>query len=234
MEQHREAAGGATIDAGRGLGDTCPRVALPRTEIPYRSQYASPELAGEIAAGRVTLEQDPRWREAGARDPQEYVRWARCGCGMACLQMILEAHGAPAPALVELGRRAIAYGGYEERPPRGFGPLIYAGFVEFAAAEFGMAARVAAPLALDELFGAVAGDEVVLASVSAEIRTPAAEPARRGGHLVLVIDCSADARRLCFHDPAGDRSDNGRAVWLERERFARFYAERGIAVTLPR
>ena len=209
-------------------------MALARIEIPHRSQYASPELAGEIAAGRVTLEQDPRWREAGARDPQEYVRWARCGCGMACLQMILEARGAPAPPLVELGRRAIAYGGYEERPSRGFGPLIYAGFVEFAAAEFGLAARVAAPLALDELFGAVAADEVVLASVSVEIRAPAAEPARRGGHLVLVIDCSADGRRLCFHDPAGDRSDNARAVWLERDSFARFYAERGIAVTLPR
>ena len=209
-------------------------MALARTEIPYRSQYASPELAGEIAAGRVTLEQDPRWREAGARDRQEYVRWARCGCGMACLQMILEARGGPVPPLAELGRRAVAYGGYEARPPRGFGPLIYAGFVELAAAEFGLSARVAAPLALDQLLRAVAADEVVLASVSVEIRALAAEPARRGGHLVLVIDCSADARRLCFHDPAGDRPDNTRAVWLERERFARFYAERGIAVTLPR
>jgi hypothetical protein len=209
-------------------------VALARTEIPYRSQYASPELAGEIAAGRVTLDQDPRWREAGARDRQEYVRWARCGCGMACLQMILAARGGPVPPLVELGRRAIAYGGYEARPARGFGPLIYAGFVEFAAAEFGLAARVAAPLPLAELLAAVAADEVVLASVSAEIRALAAEPARRGGHLVLVIERSADGRGLCYHDPAGDRSDNARAVWLERESFARFYAERGVAVTLPR
>ena len=207
------------------LGDTCPPVALARTEIPYRSQYASPELAGEIGRGVVTLEQDPRWREAGARDREEYVRWARCGCGMACLQM---------PPLAELGRRAIAYGGYEAHPPRGFGPLIYAGFVDFAAAEFDLAARVAAPLPLDELLRAVAADEVVLASVSAEIRALAAEPARRGGHLVLVIDCSADGRRLCFHDPAGDRADNARAVWRDRDSFARFYAERGIAVTLPR
>ena len=91
----------------------------PRAEIPYRSQYASPELAGEIAAGRVTLEQDPRWREAGARDPQEYVRWARCGCGMACLQMILAARGdAGAGARRARPPRRIAYGGYEERPPR--------------------------------------------------------------------------------------------------------------------
>jgi hypothetical protein len=211
-----------------------PAVALPRTEIPYRSQFASPELAGEIAAGRITLEQDPRWREAGALERQEYVRWARCGCGMACLQMILEARGEPVPPLAELGRRAVEYGGYEARPPRGFGPLIYAGFVEFVAAEFGLAARVAAPLPLAELLRAVAADEVVLASVGVEIRTLAPEPARRGGHLVLVIDCSADGSRVCFHDPSGDRPQSARAVWLERETFARFYAERGIAVTLPR
>jgi hypothetical protein len=209
-------------------------VALARTEIPYRSQYASPELAGEILAGRTAIEEDPRWREAGATSLQEYVRWARCGCGMACLQMVLEARGEPAPPLAELGRRCIVYGGYEARPARGFGPLIYAGFVEFVAAEFDLAARVAAPLPLADLLSAVAGDEVVLASVSVEIRALAAEPARRGGHLVLVIDVDAHAGRLCFHDPSGDRPDRSRAVWLETGTFARYYAERGIAVALPR
>jgi hypothetical protein len=209
-------------------------VALARTEIPYRSQYASPELAGEILAGRTAIEEDPRWREAGATSLQEYVRWARCGCGMACLQMILEAQGEPAPPLAELGRRCIAYGGYEAQPARGFGPLIYAGFVEFVAAEFDLAARVAAPLRLADLLRAVAGDEVVLASVSVEIRALAAEGVRRGGHLVLVIDVDADAGRLCFHDPSGDRPDSSRAVWLENDTFARYYAERGIAVALPR
>jgi len=209
-------------------------VGIARNEVPYRSQYASPELVGEILAGALTLQDDPRWREAGADTIEEYVRWARCGCGMACLQMLLEARGEEAPPIVELGRRAIGYGGYEANPPRGFGPLIYAGFVAFAAAEFGLEARVAAPLSLDELAGAVAGDEVVLASVSNEIRTVAPRPARRGGHLVLVIDRSADGRRLCFHDPAGDRPESSGSVWLERDDFARFYAERGIAVTLPR
>jgi hypothetical protein len=211
-----------------------PVVALARTEIPYRSQYASPELIGEILAGRIAIEEDPRWQQAGATDRQDYARWARCGCGMACLQMILEARGLQAPPLAELGRRAIAYGAYEARPAHGFGPLIYAGFVDFVAAEFELAARMAAPLPLAELQRAVAGDEVVLASVSAEIRSLTPEPARRGGHLVLVIDVSADGERLCFHDPSGERRQSARAVWLARERFARFYAERGIAAALPR
>jgi hypothetical protein len=206
-----------------------------RSEIPYRSQYASPELAGELQSGRIAFEEDPRWHEFGADSPGEYRRWARCGCGMACLQMILGARGDDAvPPLAELGRRALRYGAYEAEPPRGFGPLIYAGFVEFVAGEFGLHARVAAPLELDELAAAVAGDEVVLASVSAEIRALAPAPERRGGHLVLVLECSSDGTSICFHDPAGDSGESARGVWLALEDFARFYARRGVAVTLPR
>src|ERR1700685_3617744 len=98
-------------------------VSSSRAEIPYRSQYASPELASELQSGALAFEDDPRWLEFGAASPAEYRRWARCGCGMACLQMILAARGEnPVPALAELGRRAIPYGAYEPEPPRGFGP----------------------------------------------------------------------------------------------------------------
>ena len=112
----------------------------------------------------------------------------------------------------------------------GYGPLIYAGFVAYAAAEHGLRARVAAPLTIDGLIEAVSGDEVVLASVSAEIRDLPPAPARRGGHLVLVVDAGADRRTLAFNDPAGERG----TVWLERADFERYFAERGIAVALPR
>ena len=154
---------------------------------------------------------------------------------MACLQMILAARGdGDVAPVAELGRRAIGFGAYEAEPALGFGPLIYAGFVDFAAAEFGLAARVAAPLALAELGEAVAGDEVVLASVSAEIRALAPAPARRGGHLVLVHERSEDGRSIRYHDPAGDTPASSAGVWLELEAFERFFAGRGVAVVLPR
>ncbi|HLW95762.1 MAG TPA: hypothetical protein VKS25_10315 [Solirubrobacteraceae bacterium] len=204
-----------------------------RAQIPYRSQYASPELAAELQSGRLAYEDDPRWREFGADTPAEYRRWARCGCGMACLQMILGARGEEQIApIAELGRSAISYGAYEAEPAAGFGPLIYAGFVAFADAEFGLRARVAAPLSLEELAAAVSGEEVVIASVSAEIRALPPQPARRGGHLVLVHD-HADGR-LRLHDPAGDRPASSAGVWLDLADFERFYAGRGIAVELPR
>jgi hypothetical protein len=205
-----------------------------RVEIPYRSQYASPELAAELQTGAVAFEDDPRWREFGAATPAEYRRWARCGCGMACLQMILAARGQEAPPLAALGRRAIGYGAYEAEPPGGFGPLIYAGFVDFVGVELGLSARVAAPLELRELADAVAGEEVVLASVGAEIRTLTPAPARRGGHLVLVFERSGDGGSIRFHDPAGNDPGNTRGVWLGLDQFERYFAGRGVAVVVPR
>jgi hypothetical protein len=147
---------------------------------------------------------------------------------MACLQMVLAAHGRGVPGLAELWGRCEAYGGYDVAAPKG---LIYAGFVAFAHAELGLRARVAAPLPLAGLLAAVAGDEVVLASVHKSIRGSGAAP-RRGGHLVLVID--ADGDRLCFHNPSGDSAETQRHVWMDAERFSAFYAERGVAVELPR
>jgi len=148
---------------------------------------------------------------------------------MACLQMILAARGERAPGIEELGERCTRHGGYRGGAHELPGPLIYAGFVAFASAELGLRARVAAPLALDELLGMAAGEEVVLASVSAEICSLAPAPERRGGHLVLVYDADPRAGSLRFHDPAG-----GAGVRLAAAEFERFFAGRGIAVTLAR
>jgi hypothetical protein len=205
-----------------------------RRDVPYCSQFASSELVGEIVAGRMRIDDDPRWRESGAASAGEYARWAGAGCGMACLQMLLGALGRPAPGLVELGRGCERYGGYRAREDGGLDGLFYAGFVAFAAAEFGLDARVAAPLGVADLLHAAAGDEVVMASVNKAIRT-AAEPApARGGHLVLVIDADPVRRRLCFHNPSGHEPATQQSVWLDAEHFEPFYASRGIAVRLPR
>ena len=207
---------------------------MRREDIRYVSQFASPELACEIVAGRMRLRDDPRWRESGATSADEYAMWAGAGCGMACLQMLLGALGRPAPGLVELGRSCERYRGYSRRDDGGLDGLFYAGFVAFGKAEFALDARVAAPLALDELVQAAAGDEVVLASVNKAIRTPAQPPTARGGHLVLVIDADLARGRLCFHNPSGHHPSTQRSVWLDAEHFEPFYASRGIAVRLPR
>ena len=201
---------------------------MRRDAIPYFSQFASPELIGEIVAGERRVQDDPRWRESGAPTPEDYAFRARTGCGMACLQMVLAAHGRPVPGLAELWVRCAGYGGYR---PDGRKGLHYAGLKAFADAELGIPVRVAAPMPVEELLATVRGDEVAFASVHREIRAPGPPPGR-GGHLVLAID--ADGERICFHNPSGTSAETQRAVWMEAERFAGFYAGRGIAVGLPR
>jgi hypothetical protein len=201
---------------------------MRRADIPYFAQFASPELIGEIVDGRRETADDPRWREFGASTPDEYAFHARTGCGMACLQMVLAAHGKPVPGLVELWKRCATYGGYR---PDGRKGLHYAGLKHFADAELGIATRVLAPLPMDELLATVRGDEVAFASVHRTIRDPGPAPGR-GGHLVLAID--ADDERICFHNPSGTTPETSRAVWMDATRFESFYAHRGIAVSLPR
>jgi hypothetical protein len=201
---------------------------MRRDEIPYFSQFASPELIADIVAGHRDPAADPRWRESGAETPEDYAFRARTGCGMACLQMVLAAHGRPVPGLAELWQRCAAYGGYR---PDGRKGLHYAGLKAFADAELDLETRVAAPLPLAGLGAAVQGDEIAFASVHREIRSPGPSPGR-GGHLVLVVDATEDA--LCFHNPSGTSPATQRAVWMDAERFGTYYAGRGIVVALPR
>src|SRR4051795_3999338 len=143
--------------------------AVRRDEIPYYSQFASADLIAEIVDGTRSVADDPRWQESGAPTPEDYAFRARTGCGMACLQMVLAAHGQPVPGLAELRRRCERHGGYRADGRKG---LHYAGFVRFLDSELGLSARVAAPLPLADLLDAAAGDEVVLASVHKTIRGP--------------------------------------------------------------
>ena len=173
---------------------------------------------GRRRAARVVAPARGEIPHRSQRDADD-ARWARCGCGMACLQMILGARGDGRAGARGARARGAGLRRVAAEPQRvGYGPLIYAGFVEFVAAEHGLAARVAAPLAIDELIAAVSGDEVVLASVSAEIRELPLVPARRGGHLVLVFDASADGARVLL--PRSRRRAGRPCGWSARSSSA--------------
>jgi hypothetical protein len=169
------------------------------------------------------------WQEAGARSPEEFERWRRAGCGMACLQMILAETGRSVPGLVELGLRCATYGGYVVTEDK-FEGLIYAGFVDFVSAEWGLEASVAAPLALDSIIEAVTRGAFVIASVHRSIREPDTEPPSRGGHLVLVFDSDDEGKNVYLNNPSGLRPEAERGVRMPTEDFERFFAGRGMVV----
>ena len=59
--------------------------------VPYRAQFATPELIHAYIHDNFDGTQDPNWRVFGADDPAEYAFWAPRICPLACLQMAIAA-----------------------------------------------------------------------------------------------------------------------------------------------
>jgi hypothetical protein len=199
------------------------------TPPPCYTQWESRDLVGGIIAGAVDPREDPRWRESGARDAEDYARWADHVCGMACLRMLLGWRGITPPPTLDLARRIAARGGYVETPEGGIRGLIYAPAVEYLREAHGIAARVVLDVTAADVAGMLAPGAAFIASVHPWIRRPEAEPPLRGGHLVLVFGVAADGA-LRFHNPSGDRAETQEDVRLPPATFDRFFAGRGILV----
>ncbi|CAI1658270.1 hypothetical protein [Serratia proteamaculans] len=198
------------------------------SSVPYVCQWATPELAADLIAGRVTLADDVNWARSGARDRAEYIEWANHVCGMACLRMVLSHRDGEAPSLLELARRSLPYGAYVREGERIKG-LIYAPFVEYVREQFALESEVRVGIEPEDLPQVLSQRRYFIASVHPGIRRPEQTPPQRGGHLVLVTAAEADC--VTFHNPSGDSPATRQQVTLPLSSFGRFFAGRGIAIT---
>lgn len=198
----------------------------PRSPVPYFCQWESAHLAGDIIQGKLALAEDPAWRDSGARDVDEYARWASHVCGMACLKMVLAARDGRLYPTLELARGSLPYGAYTEEGEKING-MIYAPFVRYVAEEFGLEARVHVGLRADELPGLMAQAAYFMASVHPWIRWPERQPPKKGGHLVLITRATPDS--VTFHNPSGEPGTQV-DVELPLAVFDEFFAGRGVAI----
>lgn len=58
-------------------------------DIPYFSQWESPELVGAIICGDIAAEDDPRWAESGAATRAEYAFWSWRVCGIVRRRLLI-------------------------------------------------------------------------------------------------------------------------------------------------
>ncbi|MGW1441679.1 hypothetical protein ACWA06_02920 [Serratia rhizosphaerae] len=196
--------------------------------VPYCCQWATPELAADLIAGRATLADDPNWAASGALEQAEYLEWANHVCGMACLRMILLHRDGSAPPLLALARRSLPYGAYVRQDDERIKGLIYAPFVRYVGEQFALQAAVQVDMTAAQLPALLAEWRYIIASVHPSIRQPLQTPPQRGGHLVLIT--AAPAGRLQFHNPSGDRPETQENVTMSPEAFGRFFAGRVITV----
>ena len=88
------------------------RTLLPRSGIPYFSQWEDPDCAAGIIAGELALSDIKRWQQSGASTQQEFIEWANHVCGMCCLKMVLAAVSGKVVPILNLTQRSLAYGAY--------------------------------------------------------------------------------------------------------------------------
>lgn len=198
------------------------------SEVPYHSQWATPEGGLAVIERGADPCDDPRWREAGFEDEAAYRFWSWRVCGLACLQSVLAHWRGGAPSLRVLRDGALVAGAYRVRADgSGIDGLIYAPFAAWVARDFGLHVTVHPRWTLNELVANVSERSMVIASVSPAIRDVRVTPAERGGHLVLVH--GHDAGGLWLHNPSGG-SGTQADVHVACGDFERFFAGRGMVI----
>jgi hypothetical protein len=198
--------------------------------VPYYSQWESPELVGEIVTGRTGAADDPLWHRSGASDPAEYAWWAGRLCGVACLRMALHHWHGMTPPAIPLARDLVTARGYVHRDGGGLDGLYYAPFAQYVRDRWGLVAESAPTLPASEIPEHIAAGRLVMLSVHRTIRTLDPAPPKRGGHLVLAVGIKEDA--VLIHNPSGlpGRSQQHAAVpWTDLDRF---YANRGVVLAM--
>jgi hypothetical protein len=211
------------------------RIDAPYT-IPYYAQVASPELAQAIFGDGMPAQEDPRWAESGAKDPEEYAYWTDRACGVACVKMVVEAFGGPVNPLVAWARAGVELGGYLTES-RQDGSLAERGWLHAALATLiTRAGFFAEPRAMEiaEFPDLFTRGYLLIASVSYQIGTRL-PITRRGGHLVVVSGAEMMDEHLeaiYVQNPSGRTAELRSNARIPVGRFASGYTGR-VIVTAP-
>jgi len=181
----------------------------------------------EVYLADVTPSRLHHWASDGYGSLEEYLFWSRRVCGLACLQSLLQGWTDVRLSMGELLAEALDWGCYVVESPDKVHGLIYRPFVAWVSAQFGLHCELIEHTPIQRSARRVRSGQVMIASVSPEIRDPDTPDPRKGGHLVLVHAVHDDD--VSFHNPSG-YSHNSAHASLPMHQFERFHADRGILV----
>ena len=182
---------------------------LPKSaslDVPYYCQFMSADLVEKYISDKPSLSTDPKWRESGAKTIEEYQMWTWSDCGITCFKMILSAID------------------------KKYDPLTLVELCKYVKEKFNLNAKIAKLLTLNRIKDEISRGNFVIISVHPSIRFPdSTAPAKRGGHLVLVV--GYDEKGIYIHNPSGYKSNNSQErAFVKYEQFKKFFANRGIVI----
>lgn len=163
----------------------------------------------------------------GAKSKTLQKLWRKNGCGMACLQMILDHKMHKKIPLYELGNLSMKYYCFTLNPnnPDGLDGLFYKPFIKFLREEFNLDGKIISPLTFQEIIQYLLNKNYVIASVDSSIRSPQSKPTHKGGHLVLVTGFDWNKKNLYINNPSGNPKGNKQILFSD---FEKFFASRVI------
>ncbi|WP_025155684.1 hypothetical protein [Leifsonia aquatica] len=205
-----------------------PSASPSASPFPYESQWGDLRCNEPLIVRGESPARCHDWTVDGYASAAEYEFWAAHVCGLACLRSVLRAWR-PELGVVPMARLiagAVAAEALVRREDTVDG-LSYRPFLAWIADEFAIEGEVVERTPTAAFLPLVRPGQVVLASVSPEIRWPERANERRGGHLVLVHDRVGD--RFVFHNPSGIGPTAANAT-ADVATFARFHAERGMVL----
>jgi hypothetical protein len=206
-------------------------------KLPYYPQFASPELIYSYIHEDFDGRDDPRWRDYGTEDIEEYLFWCSRACGIACFKMSLEALTTlpRLPTMIQLIRQGVALGGYIVHNEQGalvdlgwfYQPLVNLG------ENYGLHGHVCKTFTIDEICSYLATGSLVIASVSPEIgeRDTDTPITKRGGHLVLVHGfewSQQGCKAFLVHNPSGRFPELQANAVIPVNLFSEAFAGRGL------
>ncbi|MES9605006.1 peptidase [Actinomadura sp. NPDC000929] len=181
----------------------------------------------EVFLGGIDPSRLHDWASDGYRSSEEYLFWSRKVCGLACLQSLLRGWTDIRLSMGELLAQALDWGCYVVEPSGKVQGLIYRPFMAWVDSQFGLHCELVEHTPIQVSHREVGPGQVLIASVSPEIRDPNTREPQRGGHLVLVY--AVDDGVVRFHNPSG-YSHNSDSASLPMQTFERFHARRGILI----
>ncbi len=209
--------------------------------VPYYSQWESPELVSKLVERKIRAEDDPKWKNSGAKNKLEYLNWSWSGCGMACFKMALEYFTGQKVPLVVLGKQCLVYGGYQMNQQafnRGdylhsLPGLFYKPFIRFIRHEYGLTGRVSRFLTVEQIAYEISRKNLVIVSVSADIADQQNYSGSKGGHLILVNGYDLPKKQLIFHNPSGKNTKNQQLARINFQDFIRYFDNKGMVIFDP-
>ncbi len=203
-------------------------------EVPYYSQFASPDRINDYIHHGYDGASDPNWRTFGAESPDDYAFWSHRVCALACIKMAAEAfHPQVRPTLWELVQKGLAVKGYTVRDEHG--NWLDEGWYYHAQAhlakQYGLQAAGRSYISPLRICQDILDRALVGASVTPEIGEREISGKRYGGHMVLVYGFRWKDRRpthYLLHNPSGRFTELQAGAAIDAVRFNRCFAHRAI------